>query len=178
MARKLVLGAAGVAVAAAGWIYASPFLAMRSIANAVQAKDSAAVSAHVDFPALREDVKGKLMLKMSKSMDVGTSAGTAIAGFAQVVAGGVVNQLVETFVSPAGVMFMLEKGRPTVRPAIAKPGAAPAPPSGENKPTYSITYQGWSKVRVSRDGQPGGFIFRRDGLTSWKLVALDMPELQ
>lgn len=177
MARKIVWAAAGAAAVLAGWLYASPFLAMRSIAKAVEARDSAAVSEHVDFAALREDVKGKLLLKMSRSME-NTPATNPIAGFAQVVAAGVVNQLVETVVSPAGVMFMLERGQVSFRTPGEKPHAESAPPSTDAKPSFSIKYLSWSQIRLSREGRSGGFIFRREGLASWKLVALDIPEPQ
>ncbi|MNF11765.1 hypothetical protein D3C80_2130580 [compost metagenome] len=50
-------------------------------------------------------------------------------------------------------------------------------PAGEpEKPRkkLSVDYQGWSKVFVHAKGEPGGFVFQRDGLIGWKLVAAKM----
>ena len=45
---------------------------------------------------------------------------------------------------------------------------------GPPRKDYSVEYQGWSKVFVHPRGEPGGFIFRREGLMGWRLVAVKM----
>ena len=46
---------AGVAnVAGGAWVYASPYLALRSLQTAARAGDAAAFAEYVDFPAVRE----------------------------------------------------------------------------------------------------------------------------
>lgn len=174
MGKKFVWLASGAAVAIAGWVYASPYLALRSIAKAVENKDTATVSEHVDFPALREDLKGKLLLRMQGELNKPEMAGNPFAGLGQMLAMGMVNQMVETFISPSGVMLMLENGRPTIKPTV---GGSPQSDGSVKRLDFKLRYNGWSKVYVQPAGKDGGFIFRRDGLLGWKLVAVDIPEL-
>jgi len=161
------------AVVIAGWVAASPYLTMRSIGKAVQENDSATISEHVDFPALREDLKGKLMVKASQEIEKSQSS-NPFAGLGQMLAMTMVNQMVEGFVTPAGVTMMLQKGKPSMPVQQTSQGQQGASNEPSEKPRFNVKYQGWSKVRVNREGTDGAFIFRRDGLTSWKLVAVDL----
>ena len=156
-------------------LYASPHIALYRLGKAIDRKDADAVSEYVDFPALRENFKAQLLSRLDARVDSsnGDAGKSPSRGFAQMLAIGMVNQLTEALVSPAGVMMMLESGKPGK--AIAKPNASTegaAPPATNQRKDLSVDYQGWSKVFVHPKDQAAGFVFKRDGLMGWKLVAV------
>lgn len=174
MKNKIVAGSVAVCVAAAALLYASPYIALRSIAKAIERKDADAVSEYVDFPALRENIKGHMLVKVQEQMQSPQMQGNPFAGLGQVMAVGIVNQLTESLVSPAGVMLMLENGKPGKPADVAAAGVGVDTQGGTPKKDLAVDYQGWSKVFVHPKNQPGGFIFKREGLMGWKLVAVKM----
>ena len=166
---------AALCVAAAGLLYASPYIALHQIGKAVERRDAQALSGYVDFPALRESIKGQMMARLQSQMGgSGDSASNPLAGFGQQLAQGLVSQFTEALVSPDGVMLMLEKGKPGKPTDVAAAGVGVDSQGGPPRKDYSVQYQGWSKVFVHPRGEPGGFIFRREGLMGWRLVAVKM----
>lgn len=170
MKSKFVIGGTVAGVALAGLLYASPYITLRSIAKAVDRQDADAVSEHVDFPALRENVKGQLMAKLQSDMDKPEMKENPFAGLGSMLAMGMVGNLTDTMISPAGVMMMLKNGKPGKTPSAASAGNE----SAASKKNITVDYQGWSKVFVHPKGEPVGFIFKRDGLMGWKLVAVKL----
>lgn len=117
-----VLGTLLVLVVSAvgGWTYASPYLFARSLKAAALNGDRAKLEEMVDFPRVREGIKGDLKLIMSEAMqaEAGKSGaddnplGAAFAEFAVGLLGMATDSVVDQLVSPAG----LEKaftGEPT-----------------------------------------------------------------
>lgn len=174
MKNKIVAGAVVACVATAAVLYASPYIALRSIARAIERKDADAVSEYVDFPALRENIKGHMLVKVQEQMQSPEMKNNPFAGFGKVMAMGLVNQLTESLVSPAGVMLMLEKGKPGKPADVAAAGVGIHIQGDKPRKDFAVDYQGWSKVFVHPKNQPGGFVFKREGLMGWKLVAVKM----
>ena len=54
---KLIAALAVAVVAAVGYAYASPYVALGRLKSAIDARDAQAISAYVDFPALRIGLK-------------------------------------------------------------------------------------------------------------------------
>lgn len=167
-------------------LYVSPYLAMQSIKKAIDAGDSAALSEFVDFPVLRENMKGRLMRSLaSKLPKAEPGSDNPLAHIGQAIGGLVVGTAVDQLVTPAGIMMMMETGRVARGPA---PAADPAAGSGggggagageaDQRKGFSLHYQGFGKVRAFRQSDPGtAFIFRRDGLMGWKLVNMELEGL-
>ena len=175
MNQKIAGAAIAVAIAAGVLLYATPCITLHQIHSAIERKDAAAVAEHVDFPALRASLKAQVLAKMQSEMDNAAMKDNPFAGLGQMLARGLVDQFTEALVSPEGVMLMLENGKPGKPADVAAAGVGI--PSGEpEKPRkkLSVEYQGWSKVFVHAQGEPGGFVFQRDGLIGWKLVAAKM----
>lgn len=179
MNRKIVGGVIAASLCAAALLYASPYLTLYQIRGAIERKDADAVSEYVDFPALRESVKAQMLVRMQSEMDKPEMKGNPFAGFGQVLAMGLVNKFTETLVSPAGVMLMLENGKPGKPSDVAAAGiGVGTSESGKLRKDFAVDYQGWSRVLVHPKGEQGGFIFKRDGLISWKLVGVRMDDLK
>ncbi len=103
--KTLARALAALCVAAAGLLYASPYIALHQIGKAVERRDAQALSGYVDFPALRESIKGQMMARLQSQMGgSGDGASNPLAGFGQQLAQGLVSQFTEALVSPDGVM--------------------------------------------------------------------------
>jgi len=170
--------AAAVATSLAFSSYASPYWTLHQMKAAIEVKDADRLSEHIDFPALRESFKGQMMTMMNKRMASPEMANNPFSGIGQMMAVALINPLIDAAVSPAGVLAMMESGK--VRPAT--PGTPKADPAASGEPVtqekldYSVDYQGWNKVAISRPGQDAGrFILKRTGLWSWQLSALELP---
>ena len=165
-----------VAVAAflAASSYASPYWTLHQMKTAIAEKDADALSEHIDFPALRDSFKGQMMTMMNKHMASAEMANNPFAAVGKMMGAALIDRVIDTAVSPAGVMAMMEAGK-------VKPGARPAPQANEQAAKesldYSVDYRGWSKVAISTSQQDAGkFILKRTGLWSWQLSALELPE--
>ena len=193
--RKFLWGSIAVALLAAALFYATPYFTLFRMYRAVERSDADAVSRHVDFDALRENVRAKVTSEITRNAPQG-----AMAGLGQAMALGVANQMVDAVVSPAGVMRLMEgkgalaqlsgRGQQPAVPA-APSQTPPAPPSAAGVPPQAsapdaaavrerarirVSYQDWSQVRVGLQDAPGALIFRRDGWVGWRLSAIEWPE--
>jgi hypothetical protein len=174
MQRKhIVLGVAVAAGLLALSSYASPYWTLSRLRDAAAAHDGQAVSGYVDFPALRDSFKVQLLAAVAERAASKGEANSPFAALAPALIAAVANPLIDAMVSPAGVTAMLASGEVN----MARP-SAPPPAGDEVKPKadWSLHYRNWNQVAVTMD-VPGaaGFIFRRDGLWSWKLAAVELP---
>lgn len=148
------------------WYFLSPLWTLNQIRSAAEEQNPERLSAYVDFPALREDLKAELTSSLASEMErdpdglggVGAALGIAI-----------MNPMIDNLVSPVGLKAAF--GR---RTAQAVPPAEEA--AGEQAAeAYAIERSGFNEFRVSRASAPDTkFVFRRDGL-GWKLVGMDLP---
>ena len=189
--HKFLWGGIVLALLAAALFYATPYITLFRIHRAVERSDAEAVSRHVDFDLLRESVRAKVTSEITRNAPQG-----AMAGLGQAVALGVANQMVDSMVSPAGVMRLMEgKGAlaqlsgmvqkpvassspvPPAPPAAGGPSPAPeAAAAARERARIRVSYQDWSQVRVGLQDTPGALIFRRDGWVGWRLSAIEWPE--
>lgn len=216
--RDILIGIAIVAAAVTS--YASPYWTLREMRNAIAEKDADAFSSHVDFPALRESVRAQVMIAMQARLGTPEMKGNALAGLGMLLGMALINQVIDTIVTPAGVMTLMAEG--TSKPLDLLPGRTPAgrtpSPGGGSVPAvpatpapnmapsltpapssavstgidseanpqtgtgsrndYTVQYRNWSTFTATarQDGQPPvSFLFRRDGLWSWKLAGITLP---
>ena len=187
--HKFLWGGIVVALLAAALFYATPYITLFRIHRAVERSDAEAVSRHVDFDALRENVRAKVTSEITRNAPQG-----AMAGLGQAMALGVANQVVDSMVSPTGVMRLMEgKGalaqlsgvaqRPAEPPTQTQPAPPPQAPSPDisvarERARIRVSYQDWSQVRVGLQDTPGALIFRRDGWVGWRLSAIEWPDMK
>jgi hypothetical protein len=154
--------------------YASPYWTLHRMKTAVVEKDADRFSSYVDFPALRESVKGQMMVMINKRMSGPDIEKNPFAGIGQMMGAALINPIVDAAVSPAGVIAMFESGK-----AQPLQGPARTTESSANADTvnYAVDYENWSKVAVSKPGEDAGrFILKRTGLWSWQLTSLELPK--
>ena len=160
MKRILIALALIAMVAAGGWYWASPWWTLQSMKDAAEARDVNALSRHVDYPALRENVKRRLRARMESGVrDDGV--------LAKLVAGGIAERLVDIAVTPEGMRVIF---------AAAPLAAEPEPGRVKLKASdLVIRRDGIDRFRMVRsDGKPGALIFRLKG-ASWMLSDIELP---
>ncbi len=172
--KKIVFAGALAAVALVTSVAVSPYVALHGMKTAVQEKDADALSDYVDFPALRENVKGQLLAHMSNEMDSPEMKSNPFANMGKALGMAMVGTMVDKLVSPAGVVALLRgnDARATGKTIDEYDHTT------EKAPDYTLNYKGWSRVTVRLRGgsQAGVMTMKRDGLWGWKMTAFDLPD--
>jgi hypothetical protein len=190
MTSKTIKAAVVVAVLAlAGYWYWSPFLAVSQLQSAAQSKDADSFNEHVDYPKVRESLKGQLSAFFAERIGKTTESDNPLSALGTMVGMAMVNQFVDAMVRPEMVMQAMRNGKlePTIKPKSESP---PQEPSGNSsraensnsKWTYErkgtnklIAYQ----IDPRRPDEPtrgrGGFVFERSGFADWKLTEVRLP---
>jgi hypothetical protein len=169
-------GAAALALLALA-SYFSPHWHLYRMKAAIDDQDAGRFSEHVDFPALRDSVKAQLLATMDKHLSSDELRSNPFARLGQAMAAALMNPLVDAAVSPAGVIRMMKKGDTTPGKAGSESPQNAGSSQQEPAPAYAIAYRSWNDVAVSKVGQDSGsFIFKRAGLWSWKLAAIELPK--
>ncbi|SAK55959.1 DUF2939 domain-containing protein [Caballeronia ptereochthonis] len=182
-----------ILVAALGFIYASPYIALNRVKRAADARDAQTVNEYVDFPALRASLKEQIAALLTRRVDIQKS-GNPLAIIGAMIGAAVVGPLVDSYATPDGVAAILNgippRGTPGEHPPQAGDGS-PASPSGvpasgattaqeapKQPPMTTAGYRSLNTFVVTYRHGAGdarySAIFHRDGLVSWKLVAVDL----
>lgn len=175
MSRNKILVAVAtitVIIAAAAWYLASPAYAMNQLKNAAQSGDSAQLEHSIDFPKVRESLKTQMRAMFAREMTKPEAEDNPFGKFGAMMAMGMVDGMVEGFVTPESMAAMIEEGKMT-KPGQAKVQAADAKPAD-----WDIERDGFDKFIATpkaANGERGpSLIFERDGL-GWKLSGLKLP---
>jgi type II secretion system protein G len=115
--RKHILTTLGVAAAvgiAAYW-YWSPYLALYDMRSAVRDADPDSFNAHVDYPKLRESLKGQLSAQMTQELITHPNSGSGIDRAGAALGGmlglAFVDRIVDAVVRPEAVMHAMQNGK-------------------------------------------------------------------
>lgn len=199
MTSKAIKAAAVATVLAiAGYWYWSPFLAVRQLQSAAQMKDADAFNERVDYPRLRESLKGQFAAIMGERLVKPEDAGNGFAALGAMLGLAMVNQFVDAMVRPEAVMRAMQDGQlaPKANPPSDSP--APAPSAGkpdspvkaepqEDKPKWAYERKGVDKLiaYASDPKKPEvpnqeklGLVFQRSGFADWKLTEFRLPALK
>ncbi|KVG65834.1 hypothetical protein WT72_20950 [Burkholderia pseudomultivorans] len=145
----LIVVMAVVVVAAIGYAYASPYIALDRLKSAVDARDAQAVSEYVDFPSLRISLKQQVTEELMRRIDA-VKKDNPFAVIGALIGSALIGPLVDAYATPEGVAALMSglppRGNPGERPPewSAPPGGAPgaestAPPAGTAGPGSAAT---------------------------------------
>lgn len=121
-----------VVIAALGFGYASPYIALNNLKRAADARDAQTVNQYVDFPALRESLKQQVTGLLTRRLD-GHGNGNPFAAIGAMIGVALIGPLVDAYATPDGVAALLNgmppRGNPGERPPVppAASGSAPEP---------------------------------------------------
>lgn len=165
--NKAVLAFAILSVPAstAAWDAYSPSLAVSSLEKEWRAQDTAALTSHVDFDALRTNMKDALHARYALS--AGGLPSSNEQPFTRV------DRWVDATFTPAGVQMLMDgqaeekaKGDIHARGVLA---------SGDAAPQFTIHRLNWNHFDLTlASGQPFGLVFTREGF-SWRITNLRLP---
>ena len=163
---------------AAYW-YWSPFIAIKSMQSAIKANDADAFNTHVDYPRLRDSLKGQLSAVMTEKMGKSGDSKNPFQAIGSMLGLAMVDKVVDAMVRPETVMRGMKSGQ--FGPKPAEPEATePAGTSAEKK-------QKWTYERISSDlliaypegpapnKEKMGIVFERSGFAHWKVTELRLP---
>jgi hypothetical protein len=157
------------------YAYASPYLTIGRVRRAAAAGDADTVNAHVDFPALRESIKGWMGVAMAQHMARSDMKNNPFAGVGAALATMMLDGVVTAMVTPETVRMMLEGQRPQPR---RRDGSQrePTPPSDTD---MEMGYESYDRfiVKVRDMRKPTNeftMVWHRTGFT-WKLSAIRLP---
>lgn len=179
MIKKLLTGVviAGVVVFAAVWAL-SPVLAGQAIIRAAERGDEAALERLVDFPALRESMKGELNdLLIAEMRNDPRVVENGLGGLTTMLAPMFISGAVDTVVTPQGVAAMVT----TAQAPEADGTPAPEPADARDEPDLHKAW-GYRSMDVfavtltdrDRPEHSLALLLERRGLFKWQLAAVDL----
>ncbi|MBD9537746.1 DUF2939 domain-containing protein [Stenotrophomonas sp. STM01] len=167
-----------VALALAGYVIGGPYLAIHGISRAIEERDTGRLQRHVDFPALRVNLKAQLSDYMVRK--AGPDAQSNLFGAVLLgVASNVTGAGVDTMVTPIGVAALLQ-GDSLWKRAIGNTAngdtwgpPAPAKPLANTQGHYESLSRFTATTRLE-DGREVVFVLSRQGLR-WRLTNIQLP---
>lgn len=165
--KKLVALVLLVALVIGGWYLASPWLAMKGLADAAQAGDTAALEERVDFPALRASASEQITEATRRRRG---QEGGMIGELGGALAERVGRAAIDRALTPAMVGNLVATG------SLAA-GLLPERLRGQEI-DWDVEREGLASFRAVgtfEDGTGGPtLIFARNGL-GWKLTGFEVP---
>jgi len=170
------------------WIgfMASPFIALQSLARAVEARDAEAIAARVNFKALRASLTKQIV---DAYLAANGRAQEIVAGHRSLAAAAgatIVDPLVRDLLSPEALIDLLDDGWPQ-----AKTGAAPADLAGTRldigwaslraagRPFLASETRGFRQIFIpippERPEEERFILHWRLSGTTWRLMGVDLP---
>lgn len=172
------------ALAVVVWAYFAPHLTMRSMRLAAERGDAAALAAHVDFPAVRDDLKGQFSAAASDRIGGDGSGGWRDFGAALATAAAA--PAIDALVSEESLMLLFAGRDISRRGRAALVAETPdaSSPSAVSRPRWNpvMGYADLSTFTVRFDlnddpALPATLVFKRHRLLWWKLSAVRLPPL-
>lgn len=187
MKKKIIIRLSILVVLFIGYTVAGPYITVYQIKSAAKAHDGAALAEHIDFPALRGNLKQQIDNALLKKTGI-MQSDNIFGLFAMGVASSLSDRIVNLLVTPSGVETLMTGAYPKALKAHtsqpAQEASVPAADSDNNstnerEPFYQAryTYDDLSTFSVWVKSDVGGeirFVLTRDNIT-WKLSNIVMP---
>jgi hypothetical protein len=171
MKRWLVGLGAVLLVAAGGWYWVSPIVAMHALTVSARAGDRDALAHEVDFPAVRDSLKSQVNAAALGGRAGDSDRPTGLAALGALFVGALANTAMDAVVTPDGIRSLVAAGR------VRKPGEA-ADDDQDTRARWVIDRQGLNRFTArpvkAGDDKPPVLVFGRSGL-SWRLTAIELP---
>ena len=169
-------------LAFAGAYAASPLFAFQQLKQAAESGDRDRLEALVDFPAVREDLRGQTE---SKAMKLAREAGGIGHPLAMVVgraAGALSDRAIDKLVTPDAIADLVRYGRAAhdaSPPAPAAKGSAAKAPDGP-KMRYAYLTPDRFRITIAPNAtsvDAVALIMDRHGLFSWRVERIELAAL-
>lgn len=180
-----LVGAVLIAALGAYW-YWSPYLAMNSMKEAAESRDADAFNQYVDYPKLRESLKGQFSAMMTKEIGKqqrsnGSEMENAGAALGAMLGLAFADKFIDAMVRPEMVMQAMAEGKMQDPTAGRESNDAVKADASEKDVQWSVERKGVYRV-IARGAQgeatfeeSPGFVFDRSGFADWKLTEIRLP---
>lgn len=173
---KILITVVGVLVV--GYVASAPYLTAYQLQRAIVEQDREALGEYVDFPSLRESLKGELNAVMVREMP---GEGGAFAALGVALIGVVTDRMIDAYVTPAGLRaLMTDPGK-----QVELSRDAPAVLSGTSTLSdrldmdIEMGYRNLGRFDIVATSKGTGdqvsFVLRRSGI-GWKLAEVRLPQ--
>ena len=166
-----------------GWYAASPYITLHQMRSAAEAKDADKLAKYIDFPSVKEALKGTfsaaMMAEAAKAPDDNPFAAAGMAlGMAMI------GPMVDAMVTPQAMAMMMKGDKPGITAAGTAGTAGTAETADQERiddePIVSSRYTGLNsfQVEVSDSKTPEEKLrlkLERDGLFGWKMTSVELP---
>ncbi|MBK9442970.1 MAG: DUF2939 domain-containing protein [Comamonadaceae bacterium] len=151
---------------------------------AAKAQDADGFNDHVDYPKLRESLKGQFSAILAEKMGNTTDSGNPFAALGSMLGLAVVDKFVDAMVRPEMVMKGMQNGQfgPKAQQSSGDAGDSSQPSNAkEGKPRWTYERKGFDKlIAYSKDEaetneKKVGLVFERSGFFNWKLTEIRLP---
>jgi hypothetical protein len=177
MAKRQGLWLTGGAIAAfasGGLLYASPYLTLYRMYQAVERRDAQSISDSVDFPALRASIKDNLQAVVLKETAKQNNPILNLLGAA--LGSTLLNPALETMVTPQGVMALLEGQRLQMGGSGSNQSISEKAAEVDVNPRYESLNQFAVSVKPKGENVPPvDIVLSRAGL-GWKVTGVRLPK--
>lgn len=173
--NKIVTIATAVTVTALGYLAATPYIVIHGMKSAAAARDGSTLSEYIDFPSVRQSLKDQLNAMLARNMAKDDSDGSPFAMAGAALASAMVDKLIDSRITPAGISQLMAGAE--LRSIDGEGHASET--NGIVFADASMSHSGLNKFVVNakgHNGMTGAFVFRRNGLASWKLTEIILPE--
>ncbi len=180
--KRIVFGIIGLALAGFIAAYAlSPVFAARALVEDARAGDVAGLERRVDFPAVREDLKGQLRDRLRREAGTDDRLGSALGGLGMLLAPALIDGAVEAVVTPEAIAAIVRTAQaPTPREAArGEPPAVDTETPRRTEVLYSYRDLNTFGVRVFDPAAPDqsvDLVMGRHGLFDWRLTRVVLPQ--
>lgn len=174
-------------LAIAAYWYWSPFLAIREMQAAAKANDADTFNTHVDYPRLRESLKGQLSSLVAEKMGKSTDSKNPFEALGSMLGLAMVDKLVDAMVRPEAVMHGMQSGQFAPKSPSTDSGPArtsDTPTAQSERPKWYYERKGTDKLIAYAEGTTDptdrkvGIVFERSGFANWRVTELRMPPLK
>jgi hypothetical protein len=157
------------------WFYLTPYLAVWNMRTAAVNRDAQTFCSYIDFPVFKENLKSELNAKMLVNMQQDqTLKDNPFSGLALTVVPTIVNNMVDAYISPAGIERLFKEGARQAEQTQNVPAQTFNEEFlSESKNEINTGYNSFSEFEVSikpKTGEGSKLIFERRGLFGWQLV--------
>ena len=191
MSRKkqlLGLAAVGTGVLLGAYYAASPWLTVNKLKKAFEKKDTRQIEKIVDFPELREDfkevAKATVMKNAAKELE-----GNPFAALGMMMANALIDPLIDSVISPAGLQALLSTGEMSVQPSDIlnenNSWSSKESTTEEFKPSPDLSvkmnYTDLNEFKIELSNkkviaEPISLFMEREGFAGWKVTGIDIPQ--
>jgi hypothetical protein len=185
LSKIIKVAAVVVVVAIAGYWYGSPYIAIHQMQTAANAADADAFNDKVDYPKLRESLKGQFSAIVAEKLGNSKDSENAFSALGSMLGLAMVDKMVDALVRPETVMKAMQNGQfgPGQKAPAAEAGSnSQSSAQKEQKPQWSYDRKSVDKlIAYAEDGTNAnnrvGLVFERSGFANWKLTEIRMPAL-